>query len=40
MKESKTVVDLLPVKDICMEVSEARAWLLDSCNKGYAKKKK
>jgi hypothetical protein len=25
MKESKTVVDLLPVTDVCMEVSEARA---------------
>jgi hypothetical protein len=39
MKKPKTVADLLVVVDVCIEASEARSWLLDSCNKGSAKKK-
>jgi hypothetical protein len=39
MKKLKTVVGLLAVTDICIEASEARAWLLDSSNKGLPKKK-
>jgi hypothetical protein len=33
------VVDLLAVADVFIEASEARAQLLDSCNKGPSKKK-
>jgi hypothetical protein len=39
MKKPKMVADLLTVTDVCIEASEARAWLLDSCNKGAPKKK-
>jgi hypothetical protein len=39
MKKPKIVVDLLSVADICIEVSEARARLLESCNKGLLRKK-
>jgi hypothetical protein len=39
MKKPKTVADLLAVADICIKASEARAGLLDSCNKGPPKKK-
>ncbi len=35
----KMVVDLLAIVDVCIEASEARAWLLESCNKGPSKKK-
>jgi hypothetical protein len=34
----KILADLLVVADICIETSEARAWLLDSRNKGSVKK--
>jgi hypothetical protein len=40
MKKPKIVVDLLAVADICIEASRARAWLLDSHNKGPPKEKK
>jgi hypothetical protein len=33
MKKPKIVVDLLAVADVCIEVSTARAWLLDTRNK-------
>jgi hypothetical protein len=39
MKKPKTVVDLLAVADTCIEVSEARARLLESRGKGPSKKK-
>jgi hypothetical protein len=39
MKKLKMMADLLVVTDICIESSEARALLLDSCNKGPPKKK-
>jgi hypothetical protein len=35
----KMVVDLLAIVDVCIEASEARAWLLESRNKGPSKKK-
>jgi 6-phosphogluconate dehydrogenase (decarboxylating) len=38
MKKPKTIADLLAVADVYIEASEARAWLLDSCNKGLVKK--
>jgi hypothetical protein len=34
------VLDLLVVADVCIEGSEARAWLLESHNKGPSKKKR
>jgi hypothetical protein len=34
MKKLRIVVDLLTVIDVCIEASEARAWLLESCGKG------
>jgi hypothetical protein len=34
-----TMANLLAVTDICIEASEARAWLLDSWNEGPLKKK-
>jgi hypothetical protein len=34
MKKAKTMADLLAVADICIEASEARARLLESCGKG------
>jgi hypothetical protein len=39
MKKSKMVVDLLVVADVYIEASEARARLLESCNKGLPRKK-
>jgi hypothetical protein len=39
MKKPKIVVDLLAVADVCIEVSTARAWLLDTRNKRPWKKK-
>jgi hypothetical protein len=39
MKKPKTVADLVAVVDVYIEVSKTRARLLDSCNKGHAKKK-
>jgi hypothetical protein len=39
IKKTKTMVDLLTVVDICIEASEARAWLLESRNKGPPRKK-
>jgi hypothetical protein len=39
MKKPKTIADLLAVVDVCIEVLEARARLLDSRSKGHAKKK-
>jgi hypothetical protein len=39
MKKPKTVADLLPVADICIEASEARARLLESRGKGTSRKK-
>jgi hypothetical protein len=39
MKKSKTVADLLVVADMCIESSEARAWLLESHGNGSSKKK-
>jgi hypothetical protein len=39
MKKPKMVVDLLAVTDVCLEASEARARLLESCGKGPSKKK-
>jgi hypothetical protein len=38
MKKLKIIADLLVVTDICITASEARAWLLDSRNKGPVKK--
>jgi hypothetical protein len=34
MKKLRIVADLLTVIDVCIEASEARAWLLESCGKG------
>jgi fructose 1,6-bisphosphatase len=39
MKKPKMVADLLVVADVCIEVSEGRAQLLESHNKGPSKKK-
>jgi hypothetical protein len=39
MKKNKMVADLLAVTDVSIEALEARARLLDSCNKGPPKKK-
>jgi hypothetical protein len=39
MKKPKTVADLLPVADVCIEASEARARLLESHGKGPARRK-
>jgi hypothetical protein len=39
MKKPKTVTNLLTVVDVCIEASEARARLLESCGKGPSKKK-
>jgi hypothetical protein len=39
MKKPKTVADLLAVADVCIEASEARARLLESCGKGPARRK-
>jgi hypothetical protein len=39
MKKPKIVVDLLAVADVYIDASEARAWLLESQNKGPSKKK-
>jgi hypothetical protein len=39
MKKPKTVVDFLVVADVCIEASEARARLLESCGKGPSNKK-
>jgi hypothetical protein len=39
MKKPRTVADLLAVADVCIEASEARAQLLESCGKGPSKKK-
>jgi hypothetical protein len=38
MKKPRTVADLLAVADVCIEVSEAQAWLIESQNKGWSKK--
>jgi hypothetical protein len=40
MKKPEMVVDLLAVAAVCIEGSKARAWLLNSRNKGPSKKKK
>jgi hypothetical protein len=39
MKKPKTVGDVLTVADVCIEASEARAWLLESHSKGPPRKK-
>jgi hypothetical protein len=39
MKKPKMVADLLVDADVCIEVSEGRAQLLESHNKGPSKKK-
>jgi hypothetical protein len=39
MKKPKVVADLLTVTDVCIEASEARARILESCGKGPSKKK-
>jgi hypothetical protein len=39
MNKPKTVVDLLPVTDVCIEASEARARLLESRGKGTSRKR-
>jgi hypothetical protein len=39
MKKPKTVVDLLAVADVCIEASEARTRLLESCGKGLSKRR-
>jgi hypothetical protein len=39
MKKPKMVADLLAVTGVCIEASEARAWLLESRRKGPSKKK-
>jgi hypothetical protein len=39
MKKPKTVADLLAVADVCIEASEARAWLLESRGKGPSRKR-
>jgi hypothetical protein len=39
MKKNKMVAGLLAVTDVSIEALEARARLLDSCNKGLPKKK-
>jgi hypothetical protein len=39
IKKHRTVADLLAVADVCIEASEARARLLESCGKGPSKKK-
>jgi hypothetical protein len=38
MKKPKNVVDMFAVAYVCIEASEAQACLLDSHNKGLAKK--
>jgi hypothetical protein len=38
MKKPKTVADLLAVTDVCIEASEAQAWLLESWGKGTSSK--
>jgi hypothetical protein len=39
MKKPKTVVNLLAVTNVCIEASEARAWLLETWGKGTSRKK-
>jgi hypothetical protein len=39
MKKPRIVADPLIVTDVCIEASEARAWLLESHGKGPSKKK-
>jgi hypothetical protein len=39
MKKPKMVADLLAVADVCTEVSEVRARLLESRGKGTSRKK-
>jgi hypothetical protein len=39
MKKLKIVVHLLAVANICIEASEARAWLLETRGKGTSRKK-
>jgi hypothetical protein len=39
MKKPNTMANLLAVTDVCIEASEAQAWLLDTHNNGPAKKK-
>jgi hypothetical protein len=39
MKKTKTMTNLLTVADVCIEASEARAHLLETWNKGPARKK-
>jgi hypothetical protein len=39
MKKTKTVVDLLMVTDVCIEASEAWAWLLESRGKGPSRRR-
>jgi hypothetical protein len=39
MKKPKIVADSLAVTDICIEASEARAQILESCGKGPSRKK-
>jgi hypothetical protein len=40
MKKPKIVANFLTVADVCIEVSEARARLIEVCGKGPLKKKK
>jgi hypothetical protein len=39
IKKPRTMADLLAVVDVCIEASEARTQLLESCDKGPSKKK-
>jgi hypothetical protein len=39
MKKPKIMVGQLAVADVCIQASEARAWILESRNKGPSKKK-
>jgi hypothetical protein len=40
MTQPRTVVDLLAIVDVCIEASEARAWLLESCGKDPRRRSK
>jgi hypothetical protein len=39
MKKPKMMVGQLAVADVCIQASEARAWILESHNMGPSKKK-
>jgi energy-coupling factor transporter ATP-binding protein EcfA2 len=40
MTQPRTVADLLAIADVCIEASEARAWLLESCGKDPRRRSK